>query len=526
MSANGKKIVEIDGLFDSILECIASQEKTLGRYALITVQNVTRKNKAAHARVRSSKILAYVVTLLSLPLGDEGCKPDIVTEVLWTILTQLEATFDNMRSFKILLAGVNHNHLDLEYLPIISVASQLLKRDDWQASIDTDDDGNSDGPVLQLLWQLLRNLCEVETLADSGIESEENFLRERQIFCDCLSDLVARDGFRKKYPVTSKSMQALFSLVDPRSSDQLQEASLLIMGNFANNDAICIELVEDGVPLARVISVVEVSNNEATLFAAFAFLRHLLTPHSVRSGADSRNLIQRVVKKGLHSGLSNPLREGSLRLIYPLVYGSQASPIQLMEIMPPEVSRHPHVPTTTKSVLSGSNPAPYYQLIKDTFVDPKASQVIKALAARCYIRLLIRLRMSEGPSVMDLYQGENVEGALHSFLAEAFEYLLSMKSTPLSVEAWYGLYILSICEDSAASVGRCLCREKVRQSLTEAVVSPEEALRSNAIRFADNVANDERIEEHERVWLRELVRQPKAVETHPDQSSSVLDTSA
>ena len=213
MSANGKKIVEIDGLFDSILECIASQEKTLGRYALITVQNVTRKNKAAQARVRSSKILAYVVTLLSLPLGDEGCKPDIVTEVLWTILTQLEATFDNMRSFKILLAGVNHNHLDLEYLPIISVASQLLKRDDWQASIDTDDDGNSDGPVLQLLWQLLRNLCEVETLADSGIESEENFLRERQIFCDCLSDLVARHGFRKKYPVTSKSMQALFSLV-------------------------------------------------------------------------------------------------------------------------------------------------------------------------------------------------------------------------------------------------------------------------------------------------------------------------
>ena len=197
-----------------------------------------------------------------------------------------------------------------------------------------------------------------------------------------------------------------------------------------------------------------------------------------------------------------------------------------MEIMPPEVSRHPHVPTTTESVLSGSNPAPYYQLIKDTFVDPKATQVIKALAARCYIRLLIRLRMSEGPSVMDLYQGENVEGALHSFLAEAFEYLLSMKSTPLSVEAWYGLYILSICEDSAASVGRCLCREKVRQSLTEAVVSPEEALRSNAIRFADNVANDERTEEHERVWLRELVRQPKAVEIHLDQSSSVLDTSA
>ena len=528
ISANGKKILEIDGLFDSILECIASPEKMLGRYALITVQNITRKNKAAQARVVSSNILAYVAKFLSLPLGEEGCKPDIVTELLWTLLTQLEASFDNMRSFKILLAGVNHTHLDPEYLPIVSVASRLLKRDDWQASVDTDDDGNSDGPVLQLLWQLLRNLCEVQTLADSGIETEEDFLRERQIFCDCLSDLVARDDFRRAHPVTSKSMQALFSLVDPTSSDELQEASLLIMGNFANNDAICIELMANGVPLAKVVSVVEVSNQEATLFAAFAFLRHLLTPQSVRSGADSRNLIQKLVTKGLHGGSSNPLREGSLRLIYPLVYGSQASPIQLMEIMPPEISRHSRVPTITESatsVFSGSTSAPYYQLIMDTFVDPKASQVIKALAARCYIRLLIRLRMSESPSVMDLYLGEHVEVALHSFLAEAFEYLLAMKSTPLSVESWYGLYILSICEDSATSVGRCLRGDKVRQALAEAVVSQEEALRSNAIRFADNVANDDRIEEFQRVWLRGLLQQPQSVKTHLDQSSSVLDTS-
>ena len=44
------------------------------------------------------------------------------------------------------------------------------------------------------------------------------------------------------------------------------------MGNFANNDAICIELVEDGVPLARVISVVEVSKQRGDSFRRLRFL--------------------------------------------------------------------------------------------------------------------------------------------------------------------------------------------------------------------------------------------------------------
>ena len=517
MSANREKVLQIDALFERIVCMIGDRDRTLGLFALSATQNILPKNPAAQRKVTSSGILHDLLWLLDVPARNPQIEIDAVSDLMWSLVGQVAADRYSFDAFKRLLEDLTlYSTHDTQSL-LLSVVSKLLQREDWQAVVACESDGDENcGSAFNLILQLLAKLHKnsdlflslggskdvlsvqagfIEDLNDEEAAIALEKIRNKLTYH--VADIMTRSDFHNTFKPHGHTIRALIASLDVTKDDHIQMALLVMLGDYANSESVCTALMDTTSIFERVINIIrEPSTSKGALLAAFGVLRHLLTPRAQRSRGDSEYLVQSVLGRGLVEPSSNPqLREGCLRLTYLLIEGSERSIDQIVESGP----------------SAGGNP--YYVSILEEFSHPETAYKNKTLAARCCVRLLIRLKtLGDLNGRIDL-----------SRFADPLESLLIGGVKALTVEAWYAFALLSksTSRTSEEMITRILRKASVYRNLIESVLSPEEALRSNAMMVAYNLSTEPNLQKQWHFFFDELVSRPQTIEYHMSQAEAI-----
>ena len=308
---------------------------------------------------------------------------------------------------------------------------------------------------------------------------------------------MARSDFHRSFPPDGSTIRALIASLETSKDEQTQKALLVMLGDYANSERICTTLMDSTPIFENIITIVNrTPTNEGVCSAAFGVLRHLLTPKSQRSRGGS--LIGLVLGRGLDDSDSYQTKESCLRLLYVLLEGSERYD-QIFEL-------------TAKGT-------PYYMFLWDEFSHPATPYKNKVLAARCCVRLLIRMNTAGDADALQQWPQ----------FVDPIEFLLTADVKSLTVEAWYAVALLSSSK-SAASIEiviQLLRKKNVFQNLIESILSQEEAVRSNATVVAHNISKDVSKQlnldqdKQLRLSLEELVSRPQTVKHHMAQAEAI-----
>ena len=507
MAVNREKVVKIPGLMENIVRYIGHTDRTLGLFALSATQNIIRRNRAAQQKVRSQRILSYLVWLFQATLGSRHreINPNVVTELMWTLVSQTRATASNAVAFMGLVDILLKEPSNEDLLPLYTLLSRMLGRQRWQAMIARDRQGDKEGPSrIQLLWQLRSRIPRHESLSDAELDADANslaFKNARDKIFSGLRNVVIRSEFCHVFSPYSKTVSSLIEGLGTLDDEKSQEDLLVILGDYAGTDQLCSTLVQHTPTLKYTIDIVAVSTDEAVLLAGFHLMRRLLKANPIKTPPDPERLTQLVMIKGLDHRTHDRLREGCLRLVFALLKASEKAPGELLDD------------------VSTGNGRRFYSFLWVVFDDPTTTNVNKMWAARCCTWFLVRL-LEEDLALKDRYQQQQQQA--WSRFSDPMEHLLSL-DMGLWGEVWLALSKLSESQVSDETVLHVLGKALICRSLVESALSRDKALssvRSNALVLADQVARMEG-ESHEkrRAWYREVVQSPQTVEYHMEQAN-------
>lgn len=517
MSKNRQTILQIDGLFEGIVRTIGNQERSLGYFALSATQNIIRRNPAGQQKMKLSGILPDLLWLLDVPCRDRTIDLDTISDLMWSLLGQVQADLRNFGAVKLLLENlVGHSAADT--LPFLSLVSKLLQMDDWQAMVAREPGGaERKDTILQLVLRLIARFSERsdflllggndESLAEANLikdpESEQAAVAFKNIgakIYGSIADIMVRNDFHENFPPTCSVIQTLTTSLTSVKGEQMQAALLVILGDYANSDVVCTKLLSSTEIFCKTIDVMKTSTAWSVVLATCGLLRHLLTPKSQRSHGDSVRLIQVVMKTCLGHSPSS-VRQACLHLTCSLLEGSEKSIEHVFELAP--------------------EGKPFYILFWDEFECTETPYMVRLMAARCCTRILIRLCTAE-PNVRAQYQ-EHQEGNWSRFTPPLI-YLLGLDINPIKVEVFYALCLLSNSKVLDSPIQSLLQRRTFVRNLVAAVLSepPAGALRSNALRLADSMADDINTDQQQRIWLRDLVSNPQTVDEHMLKAEAIL----
>lgn len=109
---------------------------------------------------------------------------------------------------------------------------------------------------------------------------------------NCVSALSASDAFVQNFTLESRIVRTLEAKLIQREATPSQVCACVMLGNLATSDQVCTEMVQKKEMHTPLIRILATRNEQALLYAASGFMRHLTFPERNRPILGSAGLIE------------------------------------------------------------------------------------------------------------------------------------------------------------------------------------------------------------------------------------------
>ncbi|CAI6340016.1 unnamed protein product [Periconia digitata] len=347
-----------------IINCLSVEE--LRFTALVVMYNLLTEYEPAHdegAHLRLDSTLSEYLTAGNVSEEAIDYAMDLLT---WTtekltpdqlLDTTSTAVFDNILK---LASQYDDDNVE-EYVAILV---HYLQDPNFQQKIATP---NTFERLVDLMYAFESRLTveesqgvfeELKKQADPNkITSEELGVILMVRLINSISAMSASDAFARGFGLQSAVIEMLLSKLTSPAATPSKVCCCVILGNLATSDEVCIEIVKDMKLHITLIEILSSESEQALLYAAAGFIRHLAFPSSNRPVLGEAGLIEACCKLLVYSDPS--IRGEAAAILCKLVSDGAANiDIVLFRELPDSIS-----PTPLPATAAPENPKILYHIV-------------------------------------------------------------------------------------------------------------------------------------------------------------------
>lgn len=136
----------------------------------------------------------------------------------------------------------------------------------------------------------MQELCTQNNPNETASEDTSVILMVRLV--NCVSALSATDAFIKSFTLESRIVYTLKEKLISAQATPSTVCACIMLGNIATSDSVCIDIVQKLSLHEALINILAMSKEQALLYAAAGFMRHLTFPESNRPILGAAGLIE------------------------------------------------------------------------------------------------------------------------------------------------------------------------------------------------------------------------------------------
>ncbi|KAL8658595.1 MAG: hypothetical protein Q9226_000885 [Calogaya cf. arnoldii] len=280
---------------------------------------------------QAPELLTYVYSLLELSSSDQYDLDSCPVKSIQTVLELLQR--DDLAPD--------------DMLPIVHTAGAFLKHDHFQQHFIQHD-----------LVYILMGVVDRSSSAYDSVTSQATVLSAaqtpdeddlsvlRKAVSELLSDISATRAFARKYTIDSAFVESLIQWLTSQQQ-QKQICSCLMLGNLAQSDPVCREMVSRLGIHDRLLEILEDQTQPQVSYAALGFLRNLALPAENKPTVGTQRTVE-IIARFWSENVNPQIQHASVALLRQLLNGCIGNVRWLLESLSPD----PDSPAHEKTYMS------------------------------------------------------------------------------------------------------------------------------------------------------------------------------
>ncbi|CAL8581300.1 hypothetical protein XPA_006999 [Xanthoria parietina] len=316
---------------------------------IVKPQLTNRGTERAQHAFRTSGLCPALIRLLQNPRFSE---PNLLTYVysLLDFSSSDDYDFDTcpVNSVQTVVELLQRDELEPDdILPIVHTTAAFLKQDHFQQHFIEHD------LVYALMEVVDKSFLSYEPDAsqDSPLSvgqtpDEDILLSLRKTVTEILSDISATIAFARKYTIDSTLVDSLIQWLSSQRQQE-QVCACLMLGNLAQSDAVCREMVSRLSLHDRLVEILEYQTHPQVSYAALGFLRNLALPAENKSTIGTQRTVE-IIARFWSEEVTPQIQHASVALLRQLLNSCIGNVRWLLESLSPD----PDSPAHEKTYLS------------------------------------------------------------------------------------------------------------------------------------------------------------------------------
>ena len=324
-------------------------------------------------------------------------------------------------------------------LMIIHTASAFLKHDRFQQHFIEHDLTYTLLDVVHRLSPASETVASQPDLLSIGQDPDEEILSSLlKAATEILTDISAIGTFAQKYTIDSALVNSLNQwLVSQQQQKQI--CSCLMLGNLAQSDSVCREMVNRLGLHDRLLDILEGQRHPQTSYAALGFLRNLALPAENKPTIGTQRTVDIIARFWSHD-VNQQIQHASVALIRQLLNNCIGNVRWLLESLSPDPESPAHEKTYMSLLLL------LFGRTDDAATKFETGRTV-ATICRCISTSAQGLPPESTEAIWHRLYG------LHHDIATPLAMMISQSRFPvLRSEGWFALALMARSEEGSAAV--------------------------------------------------------------------------
>ncbi len=450
---NRARVVSKNGI-KSITNLLSNQ--TLIPFAIPVLFNVCYEYEPAQKQASESGLGPELINLASNPSFEEY-RPFLgyACRLLGMLVQQPEEPTrapESTVAVLFALAASKTNPLDAEdFISCVSTAKSYLADPRFQHSILASHNLDTILSALHASYALV-DADEHESKQLSALRDELNTI---------LSDISDIPQFATLCTPNSQTFATLKKWLGSQHN-QLQVCGAIMLGNLVRSDAVCTSYVQDVGMHIPLLSILQTSASQQTLYAALGFLKNLALPAVNKIVLGEAGLVEILPRIWAMDSLPQ-IQYGAVSLARVLITGVPRNVERITSPLSEDVDSPAHERSKLSLLTS---------LFGRTDTEPVKMEISRLICAVC--------RVLRAPNLG--VKGGEIFFAKHNDIAKPISFMVTQKKWPaIRSEGWFILAMLARNNDAVGIVDDILRDPEVFNLLTEALTSESASEENNGI---------------------------------------------